>query len=364
VMLLTVFSLLWVAVRHAARHARAAQGDMIRGVLFIVAVYAGYTVLLGAVTVAMPFLFGRGSFASEGPYAILRYHIVAELLAYAILAVLSALALLLLALRAATFIANLATAKAFSYASFLTLGSLRASLYLALCVGMACVVVSGLKLFSLGFFGAELFDPQAMLPYKLLESIWTNTLLTLIVLLPMVLLLLIVDRAIPLTLLDHCGPRLRAAGYTCRIFSIMTVIGTALLGIFYFFFAFESNGQLVKSRAAAILATVTDIAFSLTILLYSGLLMIWLLDKVIPPTVRGMSRDKLRMLLANAVVGGVILAFAAYIVVSLVANTGFRKEQMTWVEYTLLIPAGVLSAVAILVFLLRAGLYLVRLPVR
>jgi len=41
VLVLTVFSLLWVVIRHAAWHAKTAKSDILRGVLFTMAVYAG-----------------------------------------------------------------------------------------------------------------------------------------------------------------------------------------------------------------------------------------------------------------------------------------------------------------------------------
>ena len=218
VLVLTVFSLLWVAMRHAARHAKSAKNDILRGVLFTMAVYAGYSTLLGAVTIVMHLVLQGAD--SRFIHALLQYNIVAASLAYGIFAVLSALTLLLLTLRGAIALTKLAKAQASPYEIFQTFGSLRVALYLALCVGMVCAMIAGLNLVDLGFFSAELLDPEADLAYLPLEIVWLEVLLALIILIPMVLLLLLADRALPSKMLDDCGPILRVVVYSCRIFSM------------------------------------------------------------------------------------------------------------------------------------------------
>ena len=98
-------------------------------------------------------------------------------------------------------------------------------------------------------------------------------------------------------------------------------------------------------------------------LLTPGLVLIWALGKLIPSTVRGIPGHKVRMLLAVAVMSSVIMSAAAYVVISYMGNTGFRKDTVTWLDVTVLIISiilGVAGAASFLILLLSASVRLMQ----
>jgi hypothetical protein len=274
VMILILMAILFVGVRRAKHQVNIVKkSELYRGVPFITAVYLAYSAVLVVVLLAIYSLVKFANFSVSN--AFLQYHVVAGALAYGVFALLCLLTLCLLTWRAGRYVTRLIRTREVSYQSLKEFGSRKVQLRLTLYIGMVCVVCSSI-------FLADLFseDGFSALPVFLA---WIVVLVSLIVLGPVMLMLLLLDRVFSSELLDKLGATLATVGVALKRLLSMVGPGAALASILLFFAALVVAILQRKSPPLleGLLLGAID-ALLLLLLLFVMVLLLSLVGKAIP----------------------------------------------------------------------------------